>query len=66
MVTRFFREFLFQLVVGVGVTVTITSFALLNKYWNWPNAVVYSALLMAALFYLTDRLGLGPSVKSRS
>jgi len=55
MITRFFREYLFQLVVGVGVTITITSFALMNKYWNWPTAVVDGVLLLSGLFYLMDR-----------
>jgi hypothetical protein len=65
MVTRFFREYLFQLVVGVGVTSAVAAFALVGKYWTWPNAIVGSVLLFSGALYLMDRLGLGPSTKSR-
>jgi hypothetical protein len=65
MVARFFREYLFQLVVGVGVTSAVAVYALIGKYWTWPNAIVGSVLLLSGVLYLMDRLGLGPSTKSR-
>src|ERR1700730_8573734 len=65
MLSRYFREGLFQLVVGVGVTAVIATFALINKYWTWPNAVVGGALLLCAILYLMEKLGIGPSTKSR-
>jgi hypothetical protein len=49
---RFFREYLLQLVVGVGVTATITAFAVIGKYWNWPNALVGSLLSLCGIRYL--------------
>ena len=51
--------------VGLGVTSTIAIFALINKYWTWPNAIVGGVLLLCGMFYLMDRLGIGPSAKSR-
>jgi hypothetical protein len=65
LVGRFFRESLFQIVVGLAVTGTITVFALINKYWNWPNAVVGGVLLLCGMFYLMEKLGIGPSTKTR-
>jgi hypothetical protein len=58
MVGNFFREYIFKLVVTVAVTATITTFAVIGKYWNWPNAVVGTLLLLCAMFYLTDKLGI--------
>ena len=46
------------------MTSTVTVFAVIGKYWSRPNAVVGSVLLSAVL-YLTDRLSLGPTLKSR-
>ena len=57
---RFFREGLFQLVVGVGVF-----FALVSKNWTWPNAFVGEVLLLCGLLYLMEKAGIGPSTKSR-
>jgi len=65
MVARYFREYVFQLVVGLTVTATVAILALINKYWTWPNAIVGSALLMCAVLYLMEKLGIGPSLKSR-
>ena len=65
MLGKFFREYLFKLVVGLAVTGTVTVFAILNKYWGWPNAVVGGVLLLDGVLYLMDRLGIGPSLKSR-
>jgi hypothetical protein len=47
------------------VTSVVTVFAIINKYWTWPNAVVGSVLLASGILYLMDRVGIGPSVKSR-
>ena len=65
MLSKFFREYILQLMIALTVTSTVTVFALIGKYWNWPNAVVGSILLLCGVFYLTDRLGLGPTLKSR-
>src|SRR5258708_4620616 len=65
MVFRFFREGLFQLVVGLSVMAIVTTMAIINKYWTWPNAIVGGVLLLCGLIYLMDRIGIGPSVKSR-
>src|SRR6516162_10475373 len=62
---RFFREGLFQLVVGVGVASIIAFFAIVNKNWTWPNAFVRGVLLLCGLLYLMEKLGIGPSTKSR-
>jgi hypothetical protein len=62
---RYFREWLFQLVVGLGVAGTIAAAALINKYWTWPTAVVGAVLLLCELLYLMERLGIGPSTRSR-
>jgi hypothetical protein len=42
-----------------------TTWALVQKYWNWPTALVYTVLLIAGLWYLTDRLGITVSTKTR-
>jgi hypothetical protein len=65
MVVRFFREGLFQLIVGIAVTGTIATIALVTKVWNWPNAVVGGVLLLCGTMYVMERLGVGPSIKSR-
>ena len=65
MARKFFREYIFKLVVGVAVTGTVTILALINKLWTWPNAVVGGVLLLSGALYLTDRFGIGPSLKSR-
>jgi hypothetical protein len=62
---RFFREGLFQLAVGVGVASVIAIFALVSKNWTWPNAFVGGVLLLCGLLYLMEKLGIGPSTKSR-
>jgi hypothetical protein len=62
---KLLHEYLFKLVVGLAVTGTITAFALINKYWSWPNAVVGGVMLLGGVLYLMDRLGIGPSLKSR-
>ena len=62
---KFFREGLFQLVVGVGVASIIAFFAIVNKNWTWPNAFVGGVLLLCGLLYLMEKLGIGPSTKSR-
>jgi len=49
---RFFREGLFQLVVGVGEVSIIALFALVNENWTWPNAFVGGVLLLCGLLYL--------------
>jgi hypothetical protein len=65
MVGNFFREYILKLVVALTVTSTVTVLALISKYWSWPNAVVGGILLLCGALYLTDRLGLGPTLKSR-
>jgi hypothetical protein len=65
MILRFFKEYFFKIAVTVGVTSTVTVFALINKYWTWPDAVVAAVLLLSGLLYLTDRLDIGPSTRSR-
>jgi hypothetical protein len=65
MPARFFREYILQLVVGVSVTATVAVVALVYKLWNWPNAIVGGVLLLCGALYLMDRLGIGPSLKSR-
>jgi hypothetical protein len=62
---RQFKDYLMQLVVVVTVTAATAMYALVKKYWNWPTAVVYSVLLTAGSWYLTDKLGLGISTKSK-
>src|SRR6516164_8152126 len=62
---KFFREGLFQLVVGVGVASIIAFVALVSKNWTWPNAFVGGVLLLCGLLYLMEKLGIGPSTKSR-
>jgi hypothetical protein len=61
----FFRDYIMQVVLIVTITVTTTVFALINKYWNLPTAVVYAVLLDAGTWSLTDRLGLGISTKAK-
>ena len=56
---RFFREYLFQIAVGVAVAVTVASFAVVNKVWSWPNAIVAAMVLMSTSFYLMEKLGIG-------
>ena len=63
--SKFFREYVFKLVVTLAVTGTVTVVAVINKYWTWPNAVVGGVLLLCGVLYLTDRFGIGPSLKSR-
>jgi hypothetical protein len=46
-------------------TAATTTLALINKYWNWPTAVVYTVLLVAGLWYLTEKLGITVSIKTR-
>jgi len=65
MTTRFLREGQFQLVVGVGIASIVAIFALISKYWTWPNAIVSSILLLCGLCYLMEKVGIGPSTKSR-
>lgn len=65
MVGRFFREYVFKLVVTVAITSTVAIAALANRLWTWPNAVVGSVLLACGVVFLMDRLGVGPSLKSR-
>ncbi len=65
MLKKFFHEYLFKLVVAVAVTSTVAIFALINRLWTWPNAVVGGILLLCGIIYLMDRLGVGPSSKSR-
>ena len=65
MTTRFLREGQFQLVVGGGVASVVAFFALVSKFWTWPNAVVSSVLLLCGLLYLMEKVGIGSSTKSR-
>jgi hypothetical protein len=65
MTTRFVREGQFQLAVGVGVASLVAFFALVSKYWTWPNAIVSSVLLLCGLSYLMEKVGIGPTTKSR-
>jgi hypothetical protein len=65
MIARLLREGLLRLVVGLAVTGTITTFAVVNKLWGWPNAVVGGLLLLCGTLYLMDRFGIGPPLKSR-
>jgi hypothetical protein len=62
---RFFQEYIFQSVIGVGVTAAVTAFAVLAKLWTWPNAVVGAVLLLCGLLYLAERLGIGPTERTR-
>jgi hypothetical protein len=52
-------------VVSVAIMSTVTVAAFVNKIWSWPNAVVGGLLLLCSILYLMDRLGIGPSLKSR-
>jgi hypothetical protein len=65
MIRNFFREYILKLVITVTVASTVTSAALIGGYWGWPNAVVGGVMLLCGVFYLTDRLGLGPTLRSR-
>ncbi len=47
------------------IVATVAAWALVNKYWTWPNALVGSVLLLSGTLYLMDRLGVGPSTRSR-
>jgi hypothetical protein len=62
---KFFHEYTFKLVVAVAVTSTVAFVALINRLWPWPNAVLGGVLLLCGILYLLDRLGIGPSTKSR-
>ena len=59
------REYLWQVLIGIGVVTTVTVLAVLNKYWTWPNAIVGGGLLLCGVLYLMDRFGIGPSLRSR-
>lgn len=65
MLKKLVHEYTLKLAVGLAVTSTITVFAIISKIWNWPNAVVGAILLLCGILFLMDRLGIGPSLKSR-
>src|SRR5260370_1303149 len=62
---RFFREYMFQTLISVTVVASVTIWALIGKYWTWPNAIVGGLLLLSSVIYLMDRLGIGPSLKTK-
>lgn len=59
------RDIAVNLVAAVMFTMAVTAWAIFRSYWTWPNAIVGAVLLACGLFYLMDRFGLGPSLKSR-
>jgi len=62
---RFLQEYIFQIAVGVAVAATVAVSAVIAKIWTWPNAIVGGVLLLCGLLYLMDRLGIGPSARTR-
>jgi hypothetical protein len=59
------RDIAVNLVAAVMFTIAVAAWAIIQKYWSWPNAIVGAVLLASALFYLMDRFELGRSLKSR-
>jgi hypothetical protein len=59
------KEYFYQAALIVIPTAITTTLAVVNKYWNWPTAVVYTVLLIAGLWYLTDKFGITISTRTR-
>lgn len=60
-----FKELLYQGATIVIPAVATATWALVQEYWNWPTAIVYTLLMVCALWYLTDKLGIKVSAKTR-
>lgn len=54
-----------QILLALVIAMSTAIWGKLKKYWVWPEAIVYGAVLLAALLFTFNQIGWEPSPEVR-